>query len=273
LLYSDQLQSQYDNLASAHLVPVTRCTEDNLSQHIKGDVFWRNHEYYGPGYYLYRYSRDTYEPVKFLNDYWHFLRIYTGQPHIAPEFCLEPYARGTGYWHTYDYQHPEYQHFTRDLFKNIAVDSIHKTAHYKFGRQLEEANKEAEERYICIPRPTAKTPVLVVETAGVSTLSTDPTISPFITAQVVHSPQFTEPRTHEETPSTDKPSPEQVEPEEPSPEQEGHKEPDLEVHFEQALDIHEEPVQLAPQLILPAPQQVTLPMAQQAQQPAVLTTN
>jgi hypothetical protein len=116
------------------------------------------------------------------------------------------------------------------------------------------------------------TPVLVVETAGASTLLTDPTISPFITAQVVHSPQFTELRTHEETPSTDKPSPEQVEPEELSPEQEGHKEPNLEVHFEQALDIHKEPIQLAPQLILPAPQQVAPPMAQQAQQPTVLIT-
>jgi hypothetical protein len=96
----------------------------------------------------------------------------------------------------------------------------------------------------------------------------DLTISPFITAQVVHSPQFTELHTHEETPSTNEPLPEQVEPEEPSPEQEGHKEPDLEVHFEQALDIHKEPVQLSPQLILPAPQQITPPMAQQ---PALLT--
>jgi hypothetical protein len=218
LLHSDQLQSQYNNLASAHLVPVSRRTEDNLPQHVKGDVEWRNHEYLGCGYYLYRPSRDTYKPVEFLNDYWHFLRIYTGQPHTAPEFRLKPYARGTGYWHTYDYQHLEYQHFTRDLFKNIAVDSIQETAHYKFGRQLEEANEEAEEQYICIPRPTAKTPVLVVETAGASTLSADPTISPFITTQAVHSPQFTEPRTHEETPSTDEPSPEQIEPKEPSPE-------------------------------------------------------
>ena len=103
LLYSDQLQSQYNNLESAHLVPVTRRTEDNLPLHVKRDVFWKNHEYYGPGYYLYRPNRDTYEPVEFLNDYWHFLRIYTGQAHTAPEFCLEPYARGTGYWHTYDY--------------------------------------------------------------------------------------------------------------------------------------------------------------------------
>jgi hypothetical protein len=29
--------------------------------------------------------------------------------------------------------------------KNVAIDSIHETAHYKFGRQLEEANEEAEE--------------------------------------------------------------------------------------------------------------------------------
>jgi hypothetical protein len=163
------------------------------------------------------------------------------EPVTAPEFCLEPYARGTGYWHTYDYQHPEYQHFTCDLFKNVAVDSIHETAHYKFGRQLAEANKEAEEQYIRIPRPTAKTPVLVVETTGVSTLLTDPTISPFITAQVIHSPQFTELCTHEETPSTDKPLSEQAKPEELSPEQEEHEKPNLEVHFKQALDIHKEP--------------------------------
>jgi hypothetical protein len=145
LLYLDQLQSQYNNLALAHLVPVTRHTEDNLSQHIKGDITWRNHKYLGCGYYLYRPSRDTYKPVEFLNDYWHFFQIYTGQPHTAPEFCLKPYARGTGYWHTYDYQHPEYQHFTHNLFKNVAIDSIQEYAHYKFGRQLEEANKEAEE--------------------------------------------------------------------------------------------------------------------------------
>jgi hypothetical protein len=136
--------------------------------------------------------------------------------------------------------------------------------HYRFRGQLEEANKEAEEWYIHIPRPTDKTPVLVIETAGASTLLTDPTISPFITAQVVHSLQFTKPYTHEETTSIDEPSPEQVEPEKPSPEQEGHKELNLEVQFEQALDIHEE---LAPQFGLPAPQQITPPMAQQ---PAVL---
>jgi hypothetical protein len=149
LLYSDQLQSQYDNLALAHLVPVTRCTEDNLPQHIKRDVFWKNHEYLGPRYYLYRPSRDTYEPVKFLNDYWHFFQIYTGQPHTAPEFHLEPYARGTGYWHTYDYQHPEYQHFTCDLFKNVADESIREHTLFWFRGQLEEANEEAEEWYRC----------------------------------------------------------------------------------------------------------------------------
>jgi hypothetical protein len=62
-----------------------------------------------------------------------------GSPH------QEPYARGTGYWHTYNYQHPEYQYFTHDLFKNIAIDSIQEDTYYRFRGQLKEANKEAEE--------------------------------------------------------------------------------------------------------------------------------
>jgi hypothetical protein len=66
--------------------------------------------------------------------------------------------------------------------------------HY-FLPRLEAANEEAEEQYLCIPKPALKPPVLVIKTEGVSTLVEDPTISPYIITQVTHSSQFTKPHT------------------------------------------------------------------------------
>jgi hypothetical protein len=205
----DQLQAQYNNLKSAHLVPVIRQTENNLPAHVKKDIEWQTNKYHRPRNYIYRHSRNTYEPVEFLNNYWHFLQVYTGQPHTASGFHIEPYARGTGYWYIYNYQHPKYQHYTCNLFKNIAVDSIYEYTHYQFKDRLATANEEAEEQYLHIPRPIPKPPVLVIETEEVSTLAGDLTISLYITTQATHSLQFTEPHTHEETTSIDKPLPEQ----------------------------------------------------------------
>jgi len=107
------------------------------------------------------------------------------------EAKVEPYKYGTGYWDITDHQHPDYQGNVCALYRETV---------------------------------TTELPVLSLDTEGVSTLTGDPTLSPFFApaavaspaTQATRSPSFTEPRSQEEEQSIEEETLSGTE-EEPSP--------------------------------------------------------
>ena len=212
--FVDPINTEVNQLAR-----VTKRTEDDLPDRVKEQVHWRRDQPSGEGYYILNPRTNTYTPLKFINNYWYRLRVYTGQAYTSKDKQIRPYHNYTGYWSISDWQHPDH----RVLVQQIATETV-EALYQRDPVYYKTLNKAAEERYQRLPRLST----LTVHTAETSSLVGDPAISPFITAQsqATPSPSFTEPQTtpdHEESDSTeeppssttDKPSPEQVGQEEP----------------------------------------------------------
>src|SRR5450756_1564856 len=92
---------------------------------------------------------------------------------------IEPHTQGTGYWYITDPQHPQYAQYIEQLQGSSAT-----------------------------------APTLSV-TTNVPPLSSDPTLSPFVTARVSSDPDSDSSSTPREEQGSDDPSPEQLYPEDP----------------------------------------------------------
>ena len=210
------MREPFDLTQPSQLKRLDRRPEDNLPTHVKGDVEWKTDQYHGPGYYLYLHRKRTYLPLEFIEGYWYQLRVFTGQAFTSPEGRLPPNARGTGTWKPEDSNHPEHPNHQQYL------EELESLATEQTTQELyEEAQCQAAEEAAATQPPT-----LTVET-NVPSLAGDPTLSPFLAAQVHSSPSFTEPQAapdQEESDSTDT-SPSSHPTNEPSPKQEGQEEP------------------------------------------------
>jgi len=67
----------------SQLARVNRRTEDNLPDQVKERVHWRRDQSSGEGYYVLNPRTNTYTPLKFINNYWYRLQIYTGQAYTS----------------------------------------------------------------------------------------------------------------------------------------------------------------------------------------------
>ena len=95
--------------SGANSFRVTRRDEDNLSDHVKGDIRWRIDQPSEPGYYILNQKNHHYIPLEFINDYWYQLHVYTGDVYTAEDAKVSINTRGTGYWDINDYKHPDNQ--------------------------------------------------------------------------------------------------------------------------------------------------------------------
>jgi hypothetical protein len=95
--------------SGANSFEVIRRDEDDLPDHVKGDVHWRIDQPSGPGYYILNRKNCHYLPLEFINDYWYQLRIYTGDAYIAEDAKVPINTRGTGYWDINVYGYPDNQ--------------------------------------------------------------------------------------------------------------------------------------------------------------------
>ena len=102
------LEHPFDIDRPQDLVRIYTRTEDDLPSYVKGNILWRTDLLTLsplPGYYLYSGSRDTWQPIKFIENYWFFLHIYIGEAFTALDNCIKPHTHGTGYWNPQDPGH------------------------------------------------------------------------------------------------------------------------------------------------------------------------
>ena len=201
------LDEPFDHHLPDKLVWLTTRTADNLPAHIKGTVQWRcegQHE----GYYLWHPNKERFIPVEFVQNHWHLLCVYVGQPFTSLARRIEPHTRGTRYWDITKTQHPNYLAHLNTLAQQAA----------EIERQLAQQRAEEAARQEQIEAATWQVapPVLAVNTTF-APLTGEPSISPFIAARP--SPAEEEdsssgtPLAH--TPEEQDPSPEQINQEEP----------------------------------------------------------
>ena len=88
---------------------------DTLPDHVKGNIFWAPASHRPAGYYLQDQQTYEYNPVEFIDNYWYFLDNEDEQVTTSLSSRIEPNTLGTGYWHTYDPEHP--------LFRPVPVPS------------------------------------------------------------------------------------------------------------------------------------------------------
>jgi hypothetical protein len=100
------------------LTPVICQTTDNLPQHVKGEVYWANHNtrsnctHPRTGYYLPQERTPTHQPeaVEFINNTWFSLLINQQEQTYYTQSSLQiPWdnALGAGYWNLTDPEHPD----------------------------------------------------------------------------------------------------------------------------------------------------------------------
>jgi hypothetical protein len=95
-------------------VPFTRCTSDNLPDHVKGSIKWQKPSGIGNRYYIpQRYSpNNVASPVEFINNYWYGI-VYSGVRCTYTVWLSHQIEinnpHNIGYWNITDPQHPEYQ--------------------------------------------------------------------------------------------------------------------------------------------------------------------
>jgi hypothetical protein len=165
-----------------NLVPLIKRTEDNLPAHVKNTVQWRSDLLNHPaGYYIYDNELQRLQAVEFVENYWHNVYQYTGFAYTSLAARTEPHTEGTGYWYLSDPQHPLHSEYIASLQGSTS---------------------------------TAPAPTLSV-TTNVPSLSSDPTLSPFVTARVSSDSDSDSSSTPREGQGSDDPSPEQLHPEDP----------------------------------------------------------
>jgi len=214
---------------------VLRRTTDNLPDHVKGQAEWRTDHSLGPGYYILHPWNKTYYPVEFINNHWYKLKVYTGKAYITQESQILPHHYSTGYLDITDWQHPDNTSHREEL--QIYYRLAAKEAYNQYPVRIETADKEAEERSCQNP------PTLRLNIEGVSSLTEDPSLSPYAAlltqAGVAEAPLLTEPhqlrqQSSDSTLEYDEESPEGAE-----PTQQGQEDPVLEAQFEHILDVQE----------------------------------
>jgi hypothetical protein len=98
------------------LVPVTRQTTDNLPLHVKGEVYWANHNTRSncnnpcSGYYLPQEKTPTHQPeaIEFINNAWYSLLINQQEQTYYTQSNLQiprDNTLGAGYWNLTDPEH------------------------------------------------------------------------------------------------------------------------------------------------------------------------
>jgi hypothetical protein len=264
------------------LARVTRRTEDDLPDHVKGNDHWRIDHSNGVGYYILNPRNNTYFPLEFLNHHWYRLRVFAGQAYTDRDSRIRHFANRTGYWDITDYQHEGYADYIRQQAIAVVGD-VPEQAYCRDPVGLETQEEEAEERHLRFPKVATPLPTLTVDTSGASSLVADPTISPFVaaTATAASSPAFIQSREPSDQAGSDRTNtPRTSTPDEPSPEQLGQEVPVLEEQLEYGLVIQEpeepplvQPVPPVPQFPAPQPIAPVPAMAAAAQVPTRLVGN
>ena len=91
---------------------VIKQAADTLPDHIKGNVFWAPAGERPTGYYLQAtYHQFHFLAIEFIDNYWYYLDDADpdGQVNTSLNSRIEPNTLETGYWHTYDLEHPLFQ--------------------------------------------------------------------------------------------------------------------------------------------------------------------
>ena len=217
------------------LSKVLRRPRDNLPDRVKGQAQWRTDQPLGPGYYVLHPRNKTYYPVKFIEDHWYKLKVYAGDAYITQDSQIPPHRYSTGYWDITDWQHPNNTSHKEELqiYYRLAAEE----AYNRYPLSIEAANEEAEEHSCQNP------PTLWLNIKGVSSLTQDPSLSPYaaLTTQtgVTESLSLTEPCQPRQQSSDSTLEYEEEFPEGAEPIQQGQEDPVLEAQFEHILDIQE----------------------------------
>ena len=91
----------------SELIEAVRRSEDDLPDHVKGTVTWRDDRDHPAGYYILsdRPSRPSI-PVEFFENHWYKLFPFKDWLYVSYKDQIPHFERGTGYWKPTD---PEYQ--------------------------------------------------------------------------------------------------------------------------------------------------------------------
>ena len=107
-------------------IVVIKRAADTLPDHIKENIFWAPAGHRPAGYYLQDQHTYDYLPVEFIDNYWYFLDNKDEQVTTSLSSRIEPNTLDTGYWHTYDSEHPLFQPvpvlFTSAVTLNIPAE-------------------------------------------------------------------------------------------------------------------------------------------------------
>ena len=91
-----ELQLLIDPTDKSGLQELTRRTEDNLLEHVLGDIVWIDNNPHHPiEYYLWIQSLIEFRPVEFVEDHWYFIFEAHGRYFTSPDQHINPYEQGT----------------------------------------------------------------------------------------------------------------------------------------------------------------------------------
>ena len=124
---------------------VTRRDEDDLPDHVKGDVRWRIDQPPGPGYYIRNRKNRKYLPLEFIDDYWYQLHVFTGEAFTSEDAKVPRNTKGIGYWDINNYEHPNNRR-QRDSTRYIPTQAV-EAIRFKYTEHIYELEEEAEDRY------------------------------------------------------------------------------------------------------------------------------
>jgi len=154
---------------------------------------------------------------------------------MSRDLQIPPNRNSIGYWDITDWQHPDNTSYKEEL--RVYYQLAAKEAYNRYLLRIEAANEEAEE---CSCRDP---PTLQLNIEGVSSLTQDPSLSPFtlLTGQTrpTESLLLTEPQHLRQQSSDSTLSYEEESPEGAEPTYQGQEDPVLEAQFEHVLDIQE----------------------------------
>ena len=67
------LEGSFDPDDPYEPIVVIKRAADTLPDHVKGNIFWASASHRPAGYYLQDQQTYEYNPVEFIDNYWHFL--------------------------------------------------------------------------------------------------------------------------------------------------------------------------------------------------------
>ena len=87
-----ELQPPIDPTDKSGLQELTRRTEDNLPEHITGEVVWiDNDPPHSDRYYLWIKPLAEFQPIEFVDNHWYFIFEVRGRYFISPDQHINPY--------------------------------------------------------------------------------------------------------------------------------------------------------------------------------------